>query len=157
MREILFRAKRIKNGEWVEGNFIFQFDHKKKESCGFITKQDQNFDKPDFNPVEIDIKTLGQFTGLCDKNGKKIFEGDICRIKYKEIRDYMGVKYDDFMEFNEVVVYNEDFGGFCFMLVDDGIKMYRPIWKNQNNEIIKIEEYEVIGNIHDNPELLEGV
>ena len=122
MREILFRGKRIDNGEWVEGFLM------KISSMPFILVQNPSGTVLWF---EVDPKTVGQFTGLTDKNGKKIFEGDI-------------LKYN-----NKIGYVNYSKGCFSVHDID-----------SENNPAIDIVmfeyEVEVIGNIHDNPELLEG-
>ena len=78
MREILFKAKRIDNGEWVEGYYLRDQYHIGGKDIIFYRKDSDRFTV--YTNI-IDIETLCQFTGLCDKNGKRIWENDIlmCR------------------------------------------------------------------------------
>lgn len=137
-REILFRGKRIDNGEWIANNsMIYLKDrgtvyisaHKK----GVMFEGDDNYIIGIANCMFLGVnpKTVGQYTGLTDKNGVKIFEGDICEVAC-ETRPYQ-VEWDDCnLEF-ELSSLTESFGIGC-----------RAGY-----------ELEVIGNIHDNPEFLE--
>ena len=130
MREILFRGKRTDNGEWAYGDLIQNVD------CLKIREQEKSIKKI-AKSYEIDPKTVGQFTGLLDKNGKKIFEGDIV----------LGLFLFD-MSINAVVKFRD--GAF-------GLEWRRGeiIEFNAFTSLCNIT-YEIIGNRYDNPELLEG-
>ena len=122
MREILFRGKRTDCGEWLEGNLVQPFRGNQLSSCGIMPKD------PKAYCWKVDPETVGQFTGLTDKNVGRIFEGDI-------------IRFDDDIGY---VIYNGDTASF---LVDS---------PNRYISMDYSSEFEVIGNIHDNPELLEG-
>lgn len=134
MREILFRGKRINDGSWVIGNlFIPDKDDTPTQICIGT------------NIIRIthDIipETVGQFTGLTDKNGKKIFEGDyiVCR------QAIQGNFIDEVIEMGYVEMKHGAFG------LHRKQGWYRPF-----KDWLEDYEYEVIGNVHDNPELLKG-
>ena len=130
MREILFRGKRIDNGEWIEGFYVHV-------PCGRMCKDEHliqtlKLDGRVNGLFNVDPETVGQFTGLTDKNGKKIFEGDIVCL-YGEL-------------YNKI--FSIVFAEGCFRL---GTKNgYACTLHNLTSAL------EVIGNIHDNPELLKG-
>ena len=129
MREILFRGKRIDNGEWVLGWYEppVEWDgHKFGTTIAYICEEGYLED------AEVDPSTVGQFTGLTDKNGKRIFEGDIV---------------DILTENEEIGVVTYDDGGFW--VEADGFRV--DFHTNINGT-----DLEVLYNIHDNPELLEG-
>lgn len=134
MREILFRGKRVDNDEWVEGNlFVSDTDGRTHILVGtrrFTIEW------------EVDPYTVGQYTGLKDKNGKRIFDGDIVRFAERRLggEDASVV---------EQVTFDE--GGFCTH------RYFLNNWlRNGLCGNTKLEGIEVIGNIHDNPELLEA-
>lgn len=137
MREILFRGKRVDNGEWVYG---FYFQKQNPLSSDGLPITHHISDIPPFG-YEVIPETVGQFTGLYDKNGKKIFEGDyiVCR---KAIVDNF---VDTFIEMGYVEM---KYGAFGLHRKQG---YYRPF-----KDWLEDYEYEVIGNIHDNPELLKG-
>lgn len=135
MREILFRGKIIKSRfnepKWVYGFYTLTNDnHGMKPSI--ITGTEKDCSVPEF----IDPATVGQFTGLCDKNGVKIFEGDI-------LRDGLG---DD-----GIVTYFESIASFKYRVGNE-------VWnlnEGDPNRPTQLQYTEVIGNIHDNPELVK--
>lgn len=132
MREILFRGKRKDNSEWVYGNYAVTDNNGKQH---FIF-QNKAFE------FEVDPETVGQFTGLTDDNGKKIFEGDILGITNDDPDyDYITKVYLD-CDTLCVDVQGQDYDytsiGFAIEIWDD-----------------ECDQVEVIGNIYDNPELLE--
>jgi uncharacterized phage protein (TIGR01671 family) len=124
MREILFRGKRIDNDEWVVGN-LSVYDLKTRQTV-YV------------GIYKVIPETVGQYTGLCDKNGKKIFEGDICQTKNQRLISEVPfvVEWEDFV-----------CNGWVWKELDEN--------KNEDcftGAVAKI--CEVIGNVHDNPELL---
>ena len=142
-REILFRGKT--DNKWVYGVPIYI----RKEA--FIVRD--FCVGGDYTDDWVEAETVGQFTGLTDKNDNKIFEGDICKVTYLDRRcNSNGKHYLAENEMIEKVVFKN--GAFCFKVIIEDIAMYRPIGFDIY-EKQKIKYVEVIGNIYDNPELLE--
>ncbi|MDE6148586.1 MAG: YopX family protein [Ruminococcus sp.] len=128
MREILFRGKRSDNGEWIEGYYINIAKVNPFIATGRLTIQ-RNVFEPEMQTVVPE--TVGQYTGLTDKNGVKIFEGDIVIGKKGYARNpYYLIRSQRFAVKHEKGFYE----GLC------DTDYY---------------EFEVIGNIYDNPDLLE--
>lgn len=133
MREILFRGKTIVTGRWIEGLLWKKKYDSNKIFISYFPDKDDNEDA-----LVVDPETVCQFTGLLDKNGVKIFEGDICRnIKNEEI---VSVRWHGTMA---GYVWNKR--------REDNKYLYNF------GELFRVyDKYEVIGNIFDNPELMEG-
>ena len=139
-REILFRGKSINTDFWIQSMTISKGTIKRKREDVFLEVDEHKW-------VGVFPESVGQFTGLTDKNGVKIFEGDIVKIEGLEFVAFMddgtyvpGEKYKDSI----VAVYFCD-GQFCFDHPNTGTPC--PLSYN-------IDNTEVIGNIYDNPELL---
>ena len=130
MREILFRGKRLDNGDWVYGYYV----HIGPVSC------QRAYIIPEYASSlyvnEVDPSTVGQYTGLKDKNGNRIFEGDIAKVLQGKDKDIAYVGFEN----------------GAFMLYPKTGNIYeRTLWEYWYNDW----DVEVIGNITDNPELLE--
>ena len=130
MREVLFRGKRVDNGKWVYGNLI----QRKRWGAIFPIIRAEDNGYGNFKEWEVIPETVGQYTGLDDKNGVKIFDGDVVKATQKGQTK------------NGVVVYRE--GGYFWKFETD---QYGYL-----GEVVKRWHPEVIGNIHDNMELMEG-
>ena len=171
MIERLYRGKRIDNGEWVYGFYFCMYhDDDREHLHHFIIPL--NVSIPKDRPigeiqVEVDPETVGQcVSGLPGKNGKKIFEGDILKavhyfhgsrdeFKKKKIRKAYGKAIENKDS------YLEEFTYFRNYVVEYSAKKCAWIGRNgsDQHELISLTNYfhkgAVIGNVHDNPELLE--
>ena len=122
-REILFRGKSIQNGKWLYGNIQIP-----------EAPYDEYFMWDNEWQMQVDPDTIGQYTGLIDKNGKKIFEGDIIESK----------------RYRHIVMYDKNLAGFCSANVKypEDLCGLNQQWINECGKV-------VIGNVTDNPELME--
>lgn len=133
MREILFRGKRVNNGEWTEGDLIQSRDKT------YIHPKANSFRVSETGLSKLIVlrevypETVGEYTGLTDKKGKKIFEGDIIICDTSMYRHVTGI-----------VKYSEN--ASCY---------YIEVLNSSNDYLFNCENILIIGNIHDNPELLE--
>ena len=124
MREILFRGKQADNEKWVIGYLSSKHTITIQTPCGHMDE------------IVICADTVGQFTGLTDKNGKRIFEGDIAKVLQGKDKDIAYVGFEN----------------GAFMLYPKTGNIYeRTLWEYWYNDW----DVEVVGNITDNPELLE--
>ncbi len=138
-REIKFRGKRLDNGEWMYGNYAKYKDYSDNVHESMIDKDGYMHD--------IVPSTVGQYTGLKDKNGNEIWEGDIFKedsngIVRSVFRVPGGLAFED-----NPVSFGYDHRAPVYP--------YSPIAEMQNASWLS-QSCEIIGNIHDNPELLKG-
>ena len=133
MREILFRGKEVADGKWIEGFYSAEEYNPYSGEVEHIPRI-QIIGKC----VSLGVipETIGQYTGLTDKNGVMIFEGDIVRYD---------VNYHDMVISYDV----ENWGGWLYEDMDDNMQAYSIYEFN-------LKDIAVIGNIHDNPEILKG-
>ena len=144
MREIIFRGKRTENGEWVTGSYLYC----ENEAYICIKSKAQHDEKFHIGPLfSVDPSTVGQYTGLTDRNGNRIFEGDILKIALK--MDGLGMYYAPAIEYPANVIVKWDMCAWMWEVI--GQEKYYISFPNAWCHY----EFEVIGNIHDNPELLE--
>jgi len=130
-REIKFRGKRLDNGKWVFGDLLTKHPHHK----GLTIVENGVLHH------EVDPETVGQYTGLKDKNGVEIYEGNICRAAV--YKDPAALRKSTMI--NSLVVFRN--GAFTL----DGYKRLPDGFRT----LPTLDGCEVIGDIHDNPELLE--
>ena len=136
MRQIKFRGKSLKNKKWVYGDLM-------RNICAtrivrYKEIYNQSMHRADWEYIEVDDSTVGQYTGLTDRNGREIYEGDI-------------IRYGEFIY--HVVEFKH--GMFGYTLPDGWFVGYGGNSNFSFNPLDKSKEHEVVGNIHDNPELIE--
>ena len=138
MREILFRGKRIDNGEWVEGYYVKALDMYDKKIHTIFDTATTFYSFGETSGFElIDPDTICQYTGLTDKKGQKIWEGDI-------LEGHLDDKFPEDVT-REKVIWHESGWKTEESRCDD--KAYLDEFDTEN--------FEVVGNVFDNPELLE--
>lgn len=136
----LFKAKRVDNGEWVQGALVYDDSDKLYRIITEIHYSTGTCLTTD-NAPRVDISTICQCTGLKDRNGNLIWESDVVKV-YGDTDDFG----NDLFYFYKVV-WNKDL--CCWWLSD--------IYTQEDEYLyIYLKEIEVIGNVFDNPELLEG-
>lgn len=140
MREILFRGKRLDDGEWIFGYYA-KLPH---PSTAFLkdyiveVKFDEEYVVDDIEYILVDPNTVGQFTGLKDKNSVEIYEGDIIRADDLEGK----------------VIFNEQKGTFSCIFIEESDDEYHQIYEIEEEFLyLEIEKFEIVGNIHDNKEI----
>lgn len=126
----LFRGKRIDNGEWVQGCLITDETEDSKRFIGYVIGTDEDGIPHDLDVVQVDPSTICKCVGLKDKNGKLIWENDIVKINNSKVN---------------VLITFRDFEIICTI----------PSEKYYKHRLEYDTEYEVVGNMIDNPELLE--
>jgi uncharacterized phage protein (TIGR01671 family) len=130
MRETKFRGRRLDTGEWVYGGYARLDSFNNPNGRHIIIK-------PNGDDFDVDEKTVGQYIGRKDKNGKEIYKGDILTKKYKID---LPTEYK-----NEVVQWDDS---------DCQFRAYESFF-DQYPDIISDTDHMVIGNIHDNPEMVK--
>ena len=147
MREIKFRGKRIDNNEWVYGYLVksedYIFDYSERIDIPYIIPFD-NFNLKDYGEYRVEEKTIGQFTGLYDKNGVEVYEGDIIMATEYLNPGEVELKYK--------VKYVEEMCKFVLYPLLENKKYNNNNW-NLDIPYYKKEDLEVIGNIYDNKEI----
>lgn len=154
MREILFRGKRIGGGAFEEGFFA-----NGKHFCGeYGAKKAYILDPNHPMYTEVDPDTVGQYTGMTDKNGKKIFEGDIIRMNNCP-EDIVEVCFGEFgcIDMETATATDLVLGWYYKVIPTDVLSRLNPFSLpfQMNTYWAKECAYEVIGNIYDNPELMD--
>lgn len=142
MREIKFRGKRTDNGEWIYGHYLEMTLCDGEGRCSYI-KIDGH------SPIKVIPETVGQYTGLKDKDGKEIYEGDVCEEEKTWVNKGKYFQMDDAFE-------NYKIRGKCEFVGSSFVARYESL--DRKGRIIfqtfGLKNSIIIGNIHENPELL---
>ena len=154
IREVIFRGKRLHDNKWIYGNFISDCEGnphiiEPRFFCedGHHLQYEDNTD----TPVFIIPETVGQFTGLTDKNGVRIFEGDILDVSSDVA--YGGVAV------HRLGYFVVEFHNGCFMksaLDDPQLSFFDNAKRKGLYHFISTDIHNIVGNIHDNPDILKG-
>ena len=138
MRTIKFKAKRLDNGEWLEGYY-----RGNNEGKAFISR----IKRPPLS-FEVDPKTVCQFTGFLDKNGKEIYEGDVLR---SDTYPFSSIQDDEIDNYYEIIGWSDEAASFCMVAAKNPKSSVAGISDGILDDVEreKMKNFEVIGNVHD--------
>ena len=149
MREILFRGKSIISGEWVFGTPVCVEENTYPTDRVLLVRA-VNYDEldnflPQYESEEVIPETVGQFTGLYDRNGKRVFEGDALKCRH--------INREELDRWPKVIKYGE-FNCSCCNGIYGWYSEHGDCIRDLDTEPVGKEDwgYEIVGNIHDNPE-----
>lgn len=139
-----YRGKRTYNGRWIKGH-LNVFEDRVVISVHKVVNEDIGQAENIQSEVVVIPETVGQFTGMKDKNGTEIFEGDICRFTdCSDVSTESGYDFEEYANIGRVYFCDESLGWDITKREQDREDVFFP------------SDMVVIGNIHDNPELLEA-
>ena len=146
-RESLFKGKSKKSGKWYEGAYFY--GPRIWKLRGFPCSEDPRYHfilTPDGGIIEIDIKTRCEYSGVTDKNGNRIWEGDV--FEYRESKERFVVRHGTYTHSNTEFE-NTNIGFYADWQIETTMRKDLLFWVNHR-------DINLIGNIFENPELLEG-
>ena len=143
MREVLFRGTTVLTKEWLEGYGVFKDE---QATCWLLL---DNYGKA----IRVIEASVGQFTGLLDKNGKKVFEGDLVTCLFKATDRYLGNSNTKQATFLCEVRFED--GSFRLFNLQKG-KAWKA-WHSKLLSDVRVSELEVVGNVWDNAEMVEQI
>lgn len=158
MKEVVFRGKAKATGKWAYGSLVHGIDPREESYIVICRKLDDDADELHYERIfmAVDPETVGQYTGKTDKNGKRVYEGDIVRQTFEGYNHGSQTWYEEYDGFDIGAVTFTGCGTFIKPIRGELNRNMEPQdWKPCKKRLISYRA-EVIGNIFDNPELLGG-
>ena len=143
MRTIKFRGKKVTNGVWAYGSLVYL-----DENGAAIYVQTDNGSVKVMDLVYVDPDTVCQFTGLLDKNGKEIYEGDVLR---SDSYPFSSIQDNEIDNYYEIIGWSDEAASFCMVAAKNPKSSVRGVSDGIADGISqeKMKDFEVIGNVHD--------
>ena len=143
MRTIKFRGKKVTNGVWAYGSLVYL-----EKNGAAIYVQTDNGSVKVMDLVYVDPDTVCQFTGLLDKNGKEIYEGDVLR---SDSYPFSSIQDNEIDNYYEIIGWSDEAASFCMVAAKNPKSSVRGVSDGIADGISqeKMKDFEVIGNVHD--------